>query len=247
MAQPMTLVATPDPEPTDEGCPELVPFCSGVCREYNDGYHSSDFTYLKAKRWNRGRYRKTQLSVSVYREATKNRKLGKPKVTVITDDSGNQISMSPARARMLAAHLLNAADQADPIPLGVSVTPASGVRMGDQLLTGDGWQTVVGQMVFDDQTNVWTDVYNRDPETDGWKFDPADPVKVRRPLNTGDPVLNRGGFSAVAYCTGCSSDRLITGARHVSKFGVLRVRGCCQSCGKRQHSIVAWSLTGDAR
>ena len=240
MAQPMTLIATPDPDNT--GCPELVNFCDGTCREYGDGYHSSGFTYLTVKRWTMGPkragFRNAQLSVSVYRDATKNRKLGKPKVTVITDElRGDQLALSPARARMLAAHLLNAADAADPIPTGVLVVAASAVRLGDDLLTADGWQKVVGQMVFVDQTNVWTDDRDHDPETDGWFFQPGDPVKVRRTMYGGDAALQQSKPVA-AHCTGCRTDRLIAGRRHTSAAGVQRVRGRCQTCGKKQNSIV---------
>lgn len=192
MAQPMTLVATPDPEPTNAGCPEGVAFCSGVCTEYDDGYHSSDFTYLQVKRWQGGEYRKSSLSVSVYREATKRGKLGKAKVTVITGDfASDQLSLTPARTRMLAAHLLNAADLADPIPAGVLTVAASAVRLNDEILTADGWQTVVGQMVFVDQVNVWTDDYDHDPDTNGWSYQPADLVQVRRPMNATDAVMDR--------------------------------------------------------
>lgn len=97
-------------------------------------------------------------------------------------DSGP--AMTPEQARINAAWLMNAADILDPLPAGVMVTTAVNVRIGDELLTGDGWQTVNG-LVVDGEVEfvtIFTPEENLDAGN-GWDFSFNDPVKVRRPLH----------------------------------------------------------------
>jgi hypothetical protein len=57
---------------------------------------------------------------------------------------------------------------------------AQALRLGKQLLTPDGWQTIRGLLVFADadQVTVFTDEQD-DLWTDGWRFHLADPVQAR--------------------------------------------------------------------
>lgn len=227
---PIGLVAMPD-------CPA---FCNHTCETWDDGegnsHHVSDDFTVTTSGGRPGA--KVDLYVCVSR-TDQDYEAGAPEVNIIPDHLANGSAMTAAEARKLAATLLNAADLADPIPNDVLVVAASSVRLGDAVLTEDGWQNVVGQMAFVEtdtshgQVNVWTD--ERDPETEGWLFDPADPVKVRRPMHGGDAVLNsvqRPALSAVGWCSRCAADRVIVGTRVVSARGVIRVRGRCQTCDK---------------
>lgn len=92
-------------------------------------------------------------------------------------------AMTAEQARKNAAWLLNAADLLDPLPAGVVVTTAMKVRIGDELLTDDGWQKVIGLLLFADieQASFYTPERHADTG-DGWDFSFNDPVKVRRHL-----------------------------------------------------------------
>lgn len=58
--------------------------------------------------------------------------------------------------------------------------PAQSLRVGKQLLTKDGWQTIKGMIVFDDPNQVDVFTAERDDETsDGWKFQFGDPAQTR--------------------------------------------------------------------
>lgn len=69
------------------------------------------------------------------------------------------------------------------------------LHIGDELLTADGWQTVLGVYrggsvngeLEDDQVTVFT--AERDIFSDGWLLDPADLTPIRR-HNHGPCVIN---------------------------------------------------------
>lgn len=88
------------------------------------------------------------------------------------------------QARVAAAWLLNSADELDPLPVGAVATTAVNVRIGDELLTEDGWQKVTG-LLFDasfEQASVFTPSHTMD-SSDGIDLSFNDPVKVRRPVH----------------------------------------------------------------
>jgi hypothetical protein len=189
MAQPTTtLIATPDPEPNSATCHEGLRWCDGTCNEWDDqAHHTTGFEYMEIDRGNRG---STMLAMSVFRTDTDDRP-GPVQIFMGLDSVSDEMTLSPKRARQFAAMLLNAADDADPLEPGVVILGVEHVRLHDRILTRDGWQTVVGQMAFDDQVNVWTDDHDHDPESDGWLFEPGDPVSVRRQLADTDTFMWR--------------------------------------------------------
>jgi hypothetical protein len=249
MAQPTTLIATPDPEPhpATTGCPDGVAFCSGICTEYDDGYHSSGFSLVDAIRYGRG---DTEMALCVSRTEVDG-KPGPAEIHFIPALCSDDFILTPERARRLAALLLNAADDADPIPSGAMLLTASALRLGDELLTDEGWQTVRGLMFFEasDQASVFTDERNDDDDSDGWQFHLADPVEVRRPMHAAEPTLNRPErivVSGKGWCVRCQDDRVITGPRVISTKGVIRVRGRCQTCNKKAQNaflgLAPWAV-----
>jgi hypothetical protein len=242
MTQPTSSTcATISDEPASDTrltCPDAVAFCNGGCRDWDEGngttFHGSDFDFVPAVSHDRG---ESVMSVSVTR-ADENHIAGEPKVQIITADFGDNLTLTAAEARRLAALLLNSADDADPIPTGVLLIAASAVRIGDLLLTPDGWQQVTGQMTFAGpyQVSIYTEQRDLD-STDGWQYDGlTEAVKVRRTVHGGDVALTRPerpALSAVGWCSRCTADRVITGTRVISVRGVIRVRGRCQTCNKR--------------
>lgn len=235
-----------------KSCTAQYPWCGGECNDQvevepgdeewqEDAYHCGAVAQLPMLRFTAGGWKDLNDATLLVRHDENEGDTSQPLILIDYPYRECGPAMTAEQARRNAAALLNAADLLDPIPAGVLVIAASAVRIGDSILTDDGWQNVVGQMVFAEtgdseaQVNVWTDNYDHDPDTDGWKFDPADPVKVRRPMHGGDAVLNstqRPIMSAVGRCTRCATDRVITGVRLVSARGVIRVRGRCQTCGK---------------
>jgi uncharacterized protein DUF6907 len=199
MAQPMTQTITNPTEaaefidlqfePTDNPTLPCPDFCDGTCTTRpevdGDAHHTSGFASLTVPSDRIGKF--TDLDVSVSR-TDDDFQPGTPVVNLLGFVNGGT-TLPASLARELAAMLLNAADIADPLPAGVMPIEAKQVRIGDEISTPDGWQKVVGQMAFlasDDsaaQVNVWTDDYDHDPDTDGWKFEPGDIVHVRRPLH----------------------------------------------------------------
>jgi hypothetical protein len=113
---------------------------------------------------------------------------------------------------------------------------AAHLRLGDEVLTPDGWQTITGIMIFKDSGQVSAFTDERDPEhSDGWQFDVTAPMKIRRTGQVGEPTLNRLAkpiLTAPGHCVRCGDTRAITGVRIVSRTGVIRVRGRCQTCDK---------------
>lgn len=57
---------------------------------------------------------------------------------------------------------------------------AESLRVGRQLLTEDGWQTIRGTVIFEDsdQVHIYTDERD-DVESDGWRFHFGDRVQTR--------------------------------------------------------------------
>jgi len=62
----------------------------------------------------------------------------------------------------------------------ITVVNAENLRVGKQLLTDDGWQTIRGAVVFSDadQVSIYTDERD-DVETDGWRFHFGDRVQTK--------------------------------------------------------------------
>ena len=64
------------------------------------------------------------------------------------------------------------------------LTTAVNVRIGDEILTGDGWEKVTG-LLFDvacEQASVFTPSHSID-DSDGLDLSFMDPVKVRRSVH----------------------------------------------------------------
>jgi len=177
MAQPALALLEPD-DNDPAACPAGLGWCVGQCVDNDGHYHGSDFASVDAASHNRAA---AELSVSVHRE-DQDDEVGPVQISVLTGH--DDLTVTPAAARQFAAHLMNAADTVDPLPTGVAVTTAARLRLGDDLLTDDGWQTIRGLVFFADcgQASVFTD--ERDDETsDGWPLHVDDPVRVRRPLH----------------------------------------------------------------
>lgn len=182
----MTLTTTallcpePDDNPLDLLCP---PYCDGTCVEWNDkpgnGHHTSGFQHLElgGNDW----------TVSTFR-TDEGGTAGTHQIHV--GDYSREVVLDAPETRQFAAVLLNAADMADPLPYGVLSIPAAQVRIHDEVSTPDGWQTVIGQMVFGDYVSVWTDDEAHDPDTSGWEYQPGDLVQVRRRIH---------GSTAIAF------------------------------------------------
>ncbi|MFY1673652.1 hypothetical protein ACN27G_27460 [Plantactinospora sp. WMMB334] len=121
------------------------------------------------------------------------------------------LSWTPTNARRQAGVLVEAADMVDPLPVGETWEPARHVRVGDEILTGDGWQHVYMLLICerDRQVSLWTP--ERDGDTDGWEYDTADLIRVRRPSGTltipaqeiryDDHLLTSDGWQAVEVTT----------------------------------------------
>lgn len=182
MAQPTTALLEPDDNDQPQVCPAGLSWCLTECADPDGYYHGSDFAAVTVA----SEYRGTdELSVSVHRKDT-GEQAGPVHISVLTGK--DDLILTPQSARQHAAHLLNAADTVDPLPLGETVTTAGLVRLGDELLTGDGWQTVTGLMAFTDSGLATVFTAERGPDTsDGWEHHLADVVRVRR--HGGLPLL----------------------------------------------------------
>lgn len=175
---------------TEPPCPD---FCDSTCDEWGptDLHHTSGFTTVTAADGQGS----TDLDVSVSRTDA-NHTAGEHVVNLLSLDHNFGLELTASLARQLAALLLNAADMADPLPLGVLAVQAQHVQIGDQIRTEDGWQNVVGQMAhlasedYGAQASVWTDSEDHGDDTDGWMHQPTDVVMVRRRVH---------GSSAIAF------------------------------------------------
>jgi hypothetical protein len=182
MAQPVAALLDPDTDTTAmPACPD---FCDSTCaadeEPAGEAHHSNGGTVIALASSRPGRTIEWWISAS---RTDADFQAGVAEVNLFLHRGHADSVMTPAEARKFAATLLNAADQADPLPYGVLPIPAKQVRIGDEISTPLGWQTVIGQMVFANQANVWTDDDGHDLDTDGWDFEPGDVVRVRRRIH----------------------------------------------------------------
>jgi hypothetical protein len=89
------------------------------------------------------------------------------------------------------------------------------LRLGDQLFTRDGWQTIRGLLIFEDpdQVTVYTDQRD-DDRTSGWSFALADHV-ISRPAPEG-AGLDRPDRADVPAVGDIALSRPVTGDRDMS-------------------------------
>jgi hypothetical protein len=176
---------------TELACPD---FCDDTCPEWGDPgdrHHTSGFATVTLS----DRLGDTDMDVVVSR-TDKDGIAGPNIVSLHSLDHGLDLQTTAAQARQLAALLLNAADLADPLPLGVLAVQAQHVRIGDQIRTEDGWQNVTGQYAHlaseecSEHAAVWTDSDTHGVDSDGWKHKPTDVVIIRRRVH---------GSAAIAF------------------------------------------------
>lgn len=114
MAQPMTLVATPDPD-DNETMPACPDFCDGTCHEWNDedggSHHRQGIGDITLAETVLGE--PTSWNVSVSRTDA-DWKAGTLDINIHQSRGGEGATLTPAEARRLAALLLDAVDAADP-------------------------------------------------------------------------------------------------------------------------------------
>lgn len=158
-----TLVATSPDYP----CP---PWCDGKCVDDWDGaLHSTPAMRVPV--------RGEQVEVQVSRFDTTT---GTGDATVdLYAEPTDACTMTPAQARQVAAALLNAADLADGGSPAEVPPLAQHLRVGDHLLTPDGWQRVIGVMVFENSNHVAVFTPEQDGDTDGWRYTLTDTVTAR--------------------------------------------------------------------
>ncbi|MET0522639.1 MAG: hypothetical protein ABW156_11825 [Jiangellaceae bacterium] len=147
-------------------------------------YHGCRYTSVEFMRLADGGWTELFASLHVRHDPSEDPDAG-PMVLMVPDEKADALAMTAEQARQNAAWLLNAADLIDPLPVGAMVTTAVNVRIGDELLTGDGWQKVTG-LLFDaalEQASVFTTERTMDDDSGGWDLSFNDPVKVRRPVH----------------------------------------------------------------
>ena len=165
---------------TDIPCP---PWCDHDCEGWVDDidgtrYHAADYVQVDATEEETGQ---KGISVSLTRLDDLDGP-GTPQVHLLTGTDrilNDDWRLTPADARKLAAALLNAADVADSGQPAEVSTPAHHLRVGDQFLTPDGWQNVIGLMVFSNSDYVAVFTPERPGDTDGWPYTLADTVTAR--------------------------------------------------------------------
>ncbi|BCJ65076.1 DUF6907 domain-containing protein [Polymorphospora rubra] len=166
------------PMPAKFPCP---PWCVGGCEAWDEGngerYHGSAFSSVHVKEPD---YPRTKVTVSNVREDDD--QMGATQIHILIDGIGDMDwNIGPDAARKLAALLGRAADNADPMPAGTETVPACDVRLGEHILTPDGWQVVRDLlMVTDTDTAAFYTDERTDEISSGWRFDLAEPVRVRR-------------------------------------------------------------------
>lgn len=164
----MTVTAAP-PVSADYPCP---PWCDGQCIDGWEGaLHSAEAVSVPIDG------EQVELVVSRF---DSDGGTGQPSVSLyaLPYDACN---MTAAQARMVAAALLNAADLADGgSPVEVPQL-AQHLRVGDHLLTPDGWQTVRALTIFPgvDSVRLFTDERNPD-DSDGWPYSLTSTVTARQ-------------------------------------------------------------------
>jgi len=237
----------------DRDCQEKEPVEPGDEAWQSDGYHRGPVAYLSMLRSTHGGWKDLNDVSLIVRHDENEGDDSQPLILIDYPVRECTPGMTAQQARQNAAWLMTAADILDPLPAGVMATTAVGVRIGDELLTGDGWQKVTGLAFFADieQASVFTP--EREPEvSDGWPLSFNDPVKVRRPMHGAEPPLThpeRIVLTAPGWCGRCQAERVITGPRTVSMTGVMRIRGRCQTCNKKGQNaflgLASWAV--DAR
>ena len=158
-------------------CTASHDWCEGDC---SDGHHASKFAAISAQRWvGKDSWADTDVWTSVYINDAYSQT--EPMVSLLVDDYADEVRYSAAQARQQSAALANAADLADPLPMGVMMTAPELIHLDDELLTDDGWQKVTGVMAFtgDDTIRIFTP--ERDPDGgDGWELDASNLAQIRR-------------------------------------------------------------------
>ena len=171
----MTVTMMP-PVTADIPCP---PWCDGDCADWDgEALHSTPATTVPV-RGQTGDGQPATVEVQVFRIDT-GEQAGEPAIELYTLPADN-CTMTAAQARQVAAALLNAADVADGGSPAEAPALAQHLRVGDDMLTPDGWQRVIGLMVFENSGHVAVFTPQRDGDTDGWVFGLADTVTARQP------------------------------------------------------------------
>lgn len=189
MAQPTTALLCPEPD-DDRPMPACPDFCDGTCadwrdrEEHGDAHHTSDFKIVALTESPAAGPIDWYVSAS---RTDADFEVGTCDVNLLPSRCDGA-TMTPAEARQLAALLLNAADMADPMPFGVLPALAADLRLGDELLTDDGWQAITGLMFFKDSDQASAYTPQRDEGSDGWQFGLTDPVRIRRRIH-GSPAI----------------------------------------------------------
>jgi hypothetical protein len=169
----MTVTMMP-PAPADFPCP---PWCDGQCGGWDsEPLHSTPAVKVPVRGVD-GEGNPAVVEVQVFRTDTATT-AGEPAIELCTLPADN-CTMTPAQARQVAAALLNAVDLAAGGQPAEVPTLAQHLRIGDELLTGDGWQKVIGLMVFANSDYVAVFTPERDGDTDGWPYTLADTVTAR--------------------------------------------------------------------
>jgi hypothetical protein len=186
---PIELVAT------EQACTAGYDWCNVECGEplpvepgdeefAHDDYHSGVVAWLTMLRFTANGWQDLNDTTLIVRHDKNEGDDSRPLIVIDYPSRECTPGMTPEQARQNAAWLMDAADLLDPLPTGVMVTTAGKVRIGDELLTVDGWQQVVGLMFFSDTEQASIFTTERDPETgDGWPLSFNDVVKVRRPVH----------------------------------------------------------------
>jgi hypothetical protein len=181
---PIELVDSP-------ACTEGYGWCDKDCNEpvgeegdwQNDNYHSGVVSHLSMLRFGRSGWSDFGDVTLIVRHDANEGDDSQPLLYIDYPYRECSPGMTAEQARQNAAWLLNGADLIDPLPMGVVATTAVQVRIGDELLTDDGWQHVTGLMFCAEieQASVFTPERGGEMDgADGWDLSFNDPVKVRR-------------------------------------------------------------------
>lgn len=175
-------------------CTAGYAWCNGDCREQeprdpgdeewqDDAYHCGAVAHLAMLRFTAGGWKDLNDVSLIVRHDENEGDDSQPLIYIDYPYRECGPAMTAQQARQNAAWLMNAADLLDPLPAGVTATTAVQVRIGDELLTDDGWQKVTGLLFMADseQASIFTPERNGE-DSDGWDLSFNDPVKVRRPL-----------------------------------------------------------------